>query len=182
MGMLQHALEATGHWFVLHVRSRQEKALAADLRALGVAHYLPTAEEVRYYGKRKQRVSAPLFPGYVFLRGALDDAYRADRTKRVARVLPVPRPDLLELELSGIDRALAETGGLKPHPFLERGVAVEVRAGPLRGVRGVVESWRSRDRLVLQVQTLGQASSLEIDGSLLDAVDNAWTSAGRAVA
>lgn len=168
MTSLQSVIDAPGDWYVVHTRSRQEKALAADLSAMRVPHYLPLADQVRYYGRRKQRATLPLFPSYLFLRGSLDEVYAADRTKRVARVLPVPDEARLERELVSLDRVLALGEGLMPHPFLEVGVWVQVKAGPFKGVQGMVQSWRSRDRLVLQVQTLGQASSLEIDGGLLE--------------
>ena len=169
----EEVVRSPGRWFVLHTRSRQEKSLAADLRSMRVPHYLPLSRAIRSYGRQKQRVEAPLFPGYVFLRGDKDAAYEADRTRRVARILPVPDQAALSQELHSLDRVLATEGGLRPHPWLERGIAVEVRCGPFKGVCGIVESWRSPHRLVLRVRTLGQASSLEIDGSLLEPASDA---------
>ena len=40
-------------------------------------------------------------------------------------------------------------------------------SGPFRGVQGVIENWTKGDRLVLQIDALGRAASLEIDASLL---------------
>lgn len=74
--------ESAGQWYVLHTKSRQEKALAQTLEASGVAYFLPLVTRTRFYGRRKATVVMPLFPSYVFLRGELEDAYFADRTKR----------------------------------------------------------------------------------------------------
>jgi hypothetical protein len=41
----------------------------------------------------------------------------------------------------------------------------------LMGLQGVVESRLKRDRLILQVDVLGQAMSLEIDGAILAVLD-----------
>jgi len=57
---------------------------------------------------------------------------------------------------------------LELYPFLRVGVRVEVRSGPLRGLQGLIEDRTRRNRLVLQVNMLGKAASLEIDGALLD--------------
>lgn len=160
-------------WHVLHTLARQEKAVARDLGALGIDHYLPLQEAPRYYGKRKIVSQLPVFPGYVFLRGTLDQAYRADRTGRVARILPVPDQGRLEFELKQIRLALESGAALAPHPVLAKGAVVEVRVGPLRGLVGEVEDPTRPDRLVLRVRTLGQAVSLEIDAALLDVVDPA---------
>lgn len=158
-------------WFVLHTRSRQEKALVADLRAMAVDCYLPLTEAVRYYGRRKARVALPLFPGYVFLCGSLDQAHNADRTRRVVQLIPVTDQVRFEQELANIRLALTRGAGLEPHPCLKVGTWVEVRSGPFRGLRGLIEANRKADRLVLQIQTLGQGSSLEIDRALLEPVE-----------
>ena len=46
-----------------------------------------------------------------------------------------------------------------------------VRCGPLQGMTGKVESRTQLNRLILQVDVLGQACSLEVDGTILDVLD-----------
>jgi transcription antitermination factor NusG len=164
--------EAAGTWFVVRTRSRQEKALAQDLRARGVAYFLPLITVTKFYSGRKAKVEAPLFPGYLFLCGSLDDAYLADRTDRVAQIIQVPDQRRLEWELRNVHAALGANATLSTFPYLRAGVRVEVREGPFRGLQGVIEDIDHRDRIIFQVQTLGQAVSMEIDGSLLDVIDD----------
>jgi transcription antitermination factor NusG len=160
-----------GLWHLLHTKSRQEKALAESLAGRGIGAYLPMVEVTRTYGRRKAQVELPLFPGYLFLKGGLDQAYEADRTKRVAGIITVIDQSRLEEELRSISKVLASRVSLDPFPFLRKGVRVVVRAGPLMGVEGLVESRLKRDRLILQIEVLGQATSLEIDGALLELVE-----------
>ena len=160
-----------GEWYVLHTKSRQEKALASDLERLGVDAFLPLATQTRYYGKRKLTVEEALFPGYVFLRGSLDQAYSADRTRRVANVIRVADQNEINAELKSLSVALTLRVPLDPYPYLKNGVKVRVKAGPMQGMQGVVERRGEWNRLILQVNILGQAASLEIDGSLLEPVD-----------
>jgi transcription antitermination factor NusG len=159
-------------WFVLHTLSRQEQALVRDLAAMGTDCYLPMVRTVRYYGRRKQRVELPLFPGYVFMRGELEQAYEADRTRRVAQIIRVADQDRLVRELRQIESVLGAGGELKPRRDLQRGMWVEVTAGPFKGVIGLIDAHGRGDRLVLRVQTLGQASELEIDAGLLSPLEN----------
>ena len=159
-----------GDWHLLHTKSRQEKVVAADLAAMGIAYYLPLVRQVRYYGRRKAKVALPLFPGYVFLRGSLDHVYAADRTKRVANIITVNAQEQLDWELRNLHLALSKDAALMPFPFLKKGVRVEVRSGPFRGLQGVIEGRAAENRLVLQVDMLGRAVSLEIDGALLDPI------------
>ena len=162
---------AVREWRVVHTRSRQEKALAEVLEARGIPHYLPLVKRVRYYGRRKQAALMPLFPGYLFLRGALEDAYFADRTERVVQVIPVADQPALEADLAAIRFALERNGGLEPALYPECGAWVEVTGGPFRGLRGVVDRMVQDDRLVLGVRMLGRAADLEIDRTLLRPIE-----------
>lgn len=159
-----------GLWYLLRTRSRHEKIVAGDLAAQGVLHYLPLVNSVRYYGKRKAVVDVPMFPGYVFLRGRPDDAYALDRRGRLAQIIPVRDQKQLNEELKNIAFALQCDGELSQYPYLQKGVAVEVRAGPFRGLRGIIEDLNKRNRLILQVDILGRAVSLEVDAALLDVI------------
>ena len=161
---------ARGVWFVLHTRSRQEKALADELAARRVEHFLPLVKRPRFYGSRKVVVEEPLFPGYVFLFGEKEQAYLADRTKRVANIIPVTDQRRLEWELKNIRLALEHDAPLDPYPHLTKGVRVEVRSGPFQGLQGVIEDKGKDSRLILQVDVLGRAVSLEIHGALLEPI------------
>ena len=159
-----------GNWHVLHTKSRQEKVVAADLAAMRIGHYLPLVRQVRYYGRRKAKVAMPLFPGYVFLRGSLDQVYAADRTKLIANIIAVNAQEQLDWELKNLFLALSKDAELTPFPYLKKGVRVEVRSGPFRGLQGVIEGRGTSNRLILQVDLLGRAVSLEIEGALLDPI------------
>jgi transcription antitermination factor NusG len=158
-------------WHVLHTSSRQEKVLAETLSAMGVAHFLPLVQQTRYYGKRKATIEAPLFAGYVFVLCELDQVYQADRTGRVARIIPVPDQEQLDEELRNLYLALSKNAELDRYPMFKTGVRVEVRSGPFRGLHGVIEDRSRGDRLYLKVEMLGTAARMQIDAALLDPID-----------
>ena len=158
-------------WYVIHTKSRQEKALAADLLAHRIEFFLPLVHVVRYYGKRKARVHEALFPGYLFLFGGLEQTYFADRTDRVAGIIKVADQGKLRADLANIRAALAAGAPLTPADALCEGTLAEVTSGPFRGIRGVTEAGLRADRLYLQVDLIGKGSILEIDRSLLRAVE-----------
>jgi transcription antitermination factor NusG len=101
----------------------------------------------------------------------LEEVYDADRTKRIANIITVRDQDKITWELRNLAIALTNSVPLDPYHYLEVGVKVRVRSGPLMGLEGVVESKTKRDRLVLQVGVLGQATSLEIDSAILEVVE-----------
>ncbi|CAN5611270.1 UpxY family transcription antiterminator [soil metagenome] len=157
-------------WHVLYVKSRQEKALGDELAAMRIEYYLPLVRHPRFYGKKKSQVELPLFPGYLFLLGSLENVYSADRTKRVARIIHVADQGQLERDLENLNVALTSGAILRTHAFLAKGTRVEVMAGPLKGLQGVVDDPSKPRRLILQVEMLTSAASLEIDGALVQPI------------
>jgi len=158
-------------WLVLHVRSRQEKVVRDALLARGVACWLPLVNTARYYGKQKAIRELPLFPGYLFMRGQRSETYDVDRNGRLVQVLDVPDPDRLVEELWSLDLAIRAGADLTPADYLAKGDRVRVRSGPFKDVTGVVEKRGRPGRLMLQVEMLSRAVSIEIDVGLLDRAD-----------
>ena len=163
--------EGDGLWYVLHTKPRQEKILSQDLAARKIRHFLPMIVRVRHYGRRKIQIEEPLFPGYLFLRGNAEDTYVADRTHRVAQILTVSDQLRLQYDLRNIALALEKRAPLNPYPYLQSGTWVEVTSGPFQGVQGVVESQTGADRLVIGVEILGQAVSIQLNGASVHALD-----------
>jgi transcriptional antiterminator RfaH len=158
-------------WHVLHTKSRNEKALREILGAMGIACYLPLRRVVRRAAGRRTESDLPVFPGYVFLWGSRDDAFRADRTRRVARIVPVADQAGLERDLANVHRAVAAGGVLEPFPWIRDGVRVRVVSGPFLGVEGVVVSRTATDRLLLQVRMLNTSAGLDISGESVESIE-----------
>ena len=157
-----------GKWFVLHTKSRQEKVVAEFLTESAIHHVLPLVSKTTYCGRRKLKSELPLFPGYVFLKGTANDAYSVDRTRRIVRIIPVFDQIRLDTELQSLTLALAADKTFDPHPFLVVGTRVVVKSGPMRGVHGIIERRGNLHQLVLQVEILGQAVSMEIEAGLVE--------------
>jgi transcriptional antiterminator NusG len=157
----------TGEWVVLHTKSRCEKILSEEMTLQGIDHFLPLVGQVKYYGRRKAFVNEPLFPGYLFLKGTIADAYQAARTKRVANILRVVGQTRIAWELHNLWLAISSGARLDPFPALKEGVRVEITSGPFRGIEGIVQERARANRLILQIETLGRAVSLELDGAIL---------------
>src|SRR5512135_1845855 len=158
-------------WFVAHTRSRQEKVLARHLESLQVPFYLPSAEHVRRREGRRLVSYLPLFPGYVFLRGAAPERALVMRSHVVVRLLDPPDPLALQEELSQLRRLQLSGAELVPGPTFAVGDAVRVTEGPFRGYRGVVLRMQGRLRLVVSISMLRQSVVVELDRSSLSAAE-----------
>jgi len=160
-----------GEWWVAHTKSRNEKALAHDLIRKNMCYFLPMSWKVRRKSRRTIKSLLPLFSGYLFFCGNEEERSELWRTDRVANLIEVKDQQKLLKELLQIEQALRAGAPLIPHKYIKAGQKCRVMAGPLLGLQGVVIKTRGATRLVLQVDMLGQAASVEIDVDMIEAVD-----------
>ena len=160
-----------GQWWVAHTKSRNEKALAHDLIRRNISYFLPMSWKVRRKSRRTIRSLMPLFGGYLFFCGDENERSELWRTDRVANMIEVKDQQKLLKELLQIEQALRAGALLVPHKYLKMGQKCRVIAGPLLGLQGIVVETRSTTRLLLQVDMLGQAASVEIDIDMIETVD-----------
>ena len=93
------------------------------------------------------------------------------RTARVANFIEVRDQERLLKELMQIEQALQAGAPLVPDKYIKAGQKCRVIAGPLLGLQGVAVKTRGAMRLILQVDMLGQAASVEIDIDMIEVVD-----------
>lgn len=167
----ESASDSEYHWWLVHVKSRQEKMLAADLGRLGISHYLPLVRERRRYGKRCAWVDLPLFGGYLFLEGEWEECYKAKRTNRAVSVSAISDQATIRAELDNIRRITASHIMPDLHPRLRSGQRCQVIAGPLRGLQGVVLRWHGKWKVSVGITAIGQSVELEVAPSDLMVVD-----------
>jgi transcriptional antiterminator RfaH len=155
-------------WWVVYTKAKAEKALARHLRGRHVPHYLPLEANTWRKNGRTFASYLPLFPGYVFLFG--DDASRvaALESNAISRILPVPEQMRLLNDLRRIDRMLSAEVPLEPADVLVAGQAVEIVAGPLTGVQGILVRHAGQMRLVVEVTFLRQAVSAEVEAWMVE--------------
>ncbi len=159
-----------GDWWVVHTKSRNEKALASDLQNLGIGCFLPLVQVRRQYGRRTIRLDIALFPGYLFMCGGDDERYATLSTHRAANIIRVVDQEGLRKQLQHIHRITTSGQPVNLYPGLKRGCRCRVIRGCLKGLEGVVIKRRGACRVYVAVDVLGQSAELEIDASLLEVI------------
>ena len=167
----QSISDFTGLWWVAHTKSRNEKALAQDLVAKNISYFLPMTWKVQCRSHRTLRSLLPLFSGYLFFCGREAERVEILRTNRVANVIEVKNQEKLLDELVQFERALRAGAPLMPYKYIKAGQRCRVVAGPLLGLEGIVIQVKNLARLVLQIDMLGQAASVEIDIDMIEPID-----------
>lgn len=160
-----------GSWWVAHTKARNEKALAWDLLRKNIQYFLPLTWKVHKNKNRTLRSLIPLFSGYLFFCGVEEDRLEVLRTNRVAGLINVKDADIFINELFSIEKALVSGVSLKPHKFISAGQRCRVVAGPLLGAEGIVVKEKDQTRLIMQVDILGQATSVEIEYDMIEIIE-----------
>jgi transcriptional antiterminator RfaH len=160
-----------GLWWVAHTKSRNEKALAQDLIRKDISYFLPMNWCVRRIRKRTVRSLLPLFSGYLFFCGQESERTELRRTNRVASIIEVKDQEGFVNELLQIEQALRVGAPLLPHKYIKAGQRYRIIAGPLAGLEGIVVRTKNSIRLVLQIDMLGQATSVEVDTDMIEKVE-----------
>jgi len=157
---------SSSHWFAIWTRSRQEKVAASRLEAIGIPHYLPLTTELRQWSDRKQRVTLPLFSGYLFVQmNPLDRRnLQVLNVPGVAGFVgnskgPLPIPDQ---QVEAIRKVLCEQVECTVLPLLEEGDRVRVVRGALAGLEGRLIRSNSASRLLISVQAIHKSLSVNI--------------------
>ncbi|MEM1108235.1 MAG: transcription termination/antitermination NusG family protein [Planctomycetota bacterium] len=163
--------KAAKRWFVLHTRYQQEAAVTAQLDAEGAECFLPMVPRPGTPKAGVKKPSAVLFPGYVFLFGLREQAFNADRNDRLVNIIEVADQVLIDRELNQIHYALECGAEFLSQPEFAVGTRVQVTSGPMIGLIGFIEQCRAPRKIVLQVQTLGQAVGVEIDEAEVEPIE-----------
>ena len=159
--------QAAGEWFAIWTRSRHEKFVRDQLAERQVQVFLPTITKWSRWKDRKKKVDWPLFPGYCFARFELADRLPILKCDGVVSIVgtdghPSPIP---AYEIDSIRQLITSELSFDPCPLIKEGMLVEVKSGPLKGVVGRLVRKGAHARLVLSVDLIGQAVSVEVDAA-----------------
>lgn len=160
-------MQPARHWYAAYTCAQHEKRVAEQLAEREVEHLLPLYAAVHRWKDRRVRVELPLFPGYVFVRLALQDRLRVLQVPSVVRLvgfggLPAALPDdQVEILRSG----LADRLHVEPHPFLAVGRRVRIVCGPLAGLEGILRRKKNNLRFVLSVDLIQRSIAVDVDAA-----------------
>jgi transcriptional antiterminator NusG len=158
---------AAAEWYAIWTRSRHEQVVRDQLAQKGFEAFLPTIPRWSRWKDRKKRIDWPLFPGYCFAR--FDAQLRLPILQCTGvvsivsfdgEIAPIP-----QREIESIRRLVTSDLQYDPCPLIHEGMMVEVVYGPLKGVVGRLIRKGTHARLVLTVDLIGQAVSVDVDAA-----------------
>jgi len=153
-------------WYVLHTKSRFESIANDLLFKKSFEVFLP---KIRVKSKRRDRrvmLRVPLFPGYLFVKTELDPYQRLEilKTAGVVRFIgnkmgavsvASKTVESLQIMVAGDNTVLTGTK-------FKEGDSVAVIYGPFTGVIGSFVRYRGKDRVVVNIEALGQFAAVDV--------------------
>ena len=179
---LEDYRQGSAGWFAIHTRHQHENVAAHSLAYKGFEVFLPQYTSVRQWSDRTKKLSAPLFPCYLFLRGGLEQQLSILTAPGVQGFVgfagvPAIIPDV---EIEAVRRTIARCLHVEPYPFLKCGDWVRVKCGPLEGIEGILVRNKSQLRLVLSVQIVQKSAAVEVDAWMVERAPRPeWRGTGR---
>ena len=156
-------------WIVVRSKPRSEKVAHNELVKKNIEAYLPLLKERRKWTDRKKWVEFPLFSSYLFARIDIKDSIFVLQTQGVNTIVKFGK-QIAIVQNSVIEAIrLAMEGGyeLEPVEYFVEGNIVEVVAGPMKGVKGIVAKLKGQNRLIIKIDAIQQALSIQIESKFI---------------
>jgi transcriptional antiterminator NusG len=175
-------------WLALWTHSHCEQVVHDQLTAKAFNSFLPLIPVWSRRNGTRHLVRKPMFPGYLFVRHAIDKAGYIEimKTNGVVRILGErwDRPAVVAAAEIDAVRQVLDTGlPILPHAYLREGQRVRITQGPLAGIDGVlVRNHLHKGLLVVSVELLQRSVAVEVDCTFVVPLGGAVTLTAPAVA
>jgi len=151
-------------WYVLFVRSNQEKRIAERLSGREIEYFLPCYTSMRRWKDRRVELTMPLFPGYVFVRLPFLERMKVLTLPNVVSLVGTRNaPSVVSEDEIACIRKGTKHGGAEPHDCLQAGQRVVIMAGAMAGMEGILLRRQNKSRLIVVVESISRAFSVEIE-------------------
>ncbi|MGB3344309.1 MAG: UpxY family transcription antiterminator [Aequorivita sp.] len=163
----------TANWYVLYVRYRYEKKVAALLEEKRIPVFLPIVQSLRVWSDRKKKIYKPLFPNYVFVRiNSTIDLYKALSTEGVIRYVKFGNEyaqlrdrEILQIkQFLGLD-VISEIDSVSFIPC--KGEKMKINYGPLRGFDCTVIKADKKNKVLVKVESIRHYITASVPDSFL---------------
>lgn len=160
----EQQIQPEAPWYAAYTKHQHEKACADLLSQKSIEVYLPLYRSVRRWKDRKKIIALPLFPSYVFFRSAADGRLEILKTPGVFFIVGNSTgPSAIAGQDIEAMRIMTGSGlAIRPHPYLKSGERVRIKYGPLANLRGILTRVSQQNRVVVCVEPLKQAVSVEV--------------------
>jgi len=157
------------NWIAVYTKSRHEQIVVNELSKKNIESYCPMFKERRQWSDRKKWVHFPLFRSYVFANIEIKENIYVLQTIGVNKIVKFQEkvsiiPDQV---IDNIKNIIEGGYNVEQADYFIKGDEVRVVSGPLKGLDGVVLDSRGTNKVIIKIEAIQQAFSVEISSGLL---------------
>jgi transcription elongation factor/antiterminator RfaH len=156
-------------WYAVWTKSHCEQIVHDQLAARGFELFLPEIDVWSSRAGTRRLISAPMFPGYLFVHHEMDKTGYLEviKTRGLVKILGEQWDRLHTVpdsEIGALQRVQVARVPVLPHSFLEEGQRVRITRGPLADLEGIlVQSNPNKGLLVLSITLLQRSVAVAVD-------------------
>ena len=160
-------------WYAIYTKSRNEKKVNTRLIEAGIETFLPQQKILKQWSDRKKWVEEPLFKSYLFVHINQTDYYRVLNVIGVVKYISfegnavvVPQQQIMAIKqfLNNEEDQLISSESFKV------GDQVEIFRGALRGLLGNLVDIRGKQKVKIEIESIGHSIVLTIPKSFLKVI------------
>ena len=157
------------NWIAVYTKSRHEQIVVNELNKKNIESYCPMFKERRQWSDRKKWVHFPLFRSYVFANIEIIENIYVLQTVGVNKIVKFQEkisiiPDQV---IDNIKNIIEGGYNVEQADYFIKGDQVRVVSGPLKDLDGVVLDLRGANKIIIKIEAIKQAFSVEINSGLL---------------
>ena len=157
------------NWIAVYTKSRYEQIVVNELNKKNIESYCPMFKERRQWSDRKKWVHFPLFRSYVFANIEINENFYVLQTIGVNKIVKFQEkisiiPDQV---IDNIKNIIEGGYNVEQTDYFIKGDEVRVVSGPLKGLDGVVLDLRGANKIIIKIESIQQAFSVEISSGLI---------------
>lgn len=161
---------AQKNWYATIVRPRSEKLVSRLLSQKGIESYVPLTQRIRRYTGKTRKTQITLLPGYVFVYVQNNEVIKVLESDHVYKIITFEGKPA-KIYQNEIDFLKVVTGeefqAERAEEHLVTGDKVILMSGQLTGMRGKLVEHEGRERVLVELETLGIALLMSVPLNVL---------------
>ena len=155
-------------WYVVQTKPRKESVAVENLERQGYKVYCPQIMQAKHRQQRWKKVTAPLFPRYLFVQLdiGVDDFAPIRSTIGVLGLVrfgnnPAVMPQHLIGAIQQQEQRIFTQAKIQPN--WKPGDRVEILTGPFAGLNGIFEKADNEERVIILLEMLGRNNRIVVN-------------------
>ena len=159
MERINHLDIEQAKWFAVYTKYKCEKYVAKHLESKNIEVYLPLLEKVKIYASKTKKYQVPLISCFIFVKITKAEYIKVLETEYVLNFLK-QRRDLISIPENEINLLKRLVGEYETSLYEDKidwslGQKMEVIAGQLTGLQGILIEKSNKSDFVIELNSIG---------------------------